>query len=182
MTQDQPRDSQGRFISANTASDAPATRTSANSRSGGGLRSLLAAYLGDSGFEDRDVYDTFGWHEDPDPETFYATYLRNPFAKPVVDRPAFTSWRDPPTFVDKGKDSETQFEKDIKKADRALDLWSYAERLDRLAGIGRFGVWVWVTADVENTDDLAEPIPNTIPGNGLDKVNQIKVRDDYPHC
>lgn len=140
-----------------------------------GLRQAISAWLGESDYQDRDIYETFDWPRRPTAEQFYALYTRNPFAKPVVDRPAFTSWRDPPEVKDDEEDTETQFEADVQKAARAHDLWSYGERLDRLAGIGRYGLLVFVTADIESPADLAEPVPDTIPGDGVDKITQIKV-------
>lgn len=140
----------------------------------GGLRGAIAKWLGQSGYQDRDHYDTFDWPKDPSAEQFYALYTRNPFAKPVVDRPAFTSWRDTPELVDDGRDTETQFEQDLARAERQLDLWSYTERLDRLAGIGRFGVLVWITSDVDAPADLATELTDT-GADGLDGISQIKV-------
>ena len=160
-----PRDPEtGQFVSANSTAE-PST---------GGLRQAIAMWLGASN-QGRNHYETFDWPTEPDPGYFYATYRRNPFAKPIVDRPAFTAWRNPPHVVDDDSDEETAFEADMQQADRALDLWSHAERLDRLAGIGRYGLLVFVTSDVSSYDDLAEPLPDDIPGNGLDKVTQMRV-------
>jgi hypothetical protein len=160
-----PRDPEtGQFVSANSTAEP----------SMGGLRQAIAMWLGASN-QGRNHYETFDWPRDPEADYFYATYRRNPFAKPIVDRPAFTAWRDPPHVVDDDSDEETAFEADMQQANRALDLWSHGERLDRLAGIGRYGLLVFVTSDVSSYDDLAEPLPDDIPGNGLDKVTQMRV-------
>lgn len=159
-----------------TVEDVDNTTPTANSGvSTSGLRQAISAWLGESDYQKRDIYETFDWPRRPDAEQFYALYVRNPFAKPVVDRPAFTSWRDPPLIKDDDVDEETQFEEDVEKVARAHDLWSYGERVDRLAGIGRYGLLVFVTADIESPDDLAEEAPDTIPGDGADKITQIKV-------
>ncbi|AXR80796.1 anti-CBASS protein Acb1 family protein [Natrarchaeobaculum sulfurireducens] len=157
-------------VTANAAGPNP------NTVSSSGMRWAIAAYLGASLYDQRDIYDTFDWPRQPDAEWLYATYTRNPFAKPVVDRPAFTSWRDDPAIVDQAEDEQTDFEEDVEKAARVLDLWSYAERLDRLAGIGRYGVMVFVTSDVDSPDDLSTPLEaESLSTSGLDAVNQIKV-------
>lgn len=166
----------GEHVAANSGEQVTANANQQQNISSAGLRQAIQAWLGASLFEGRDYYDTFDWPTDIDEEQYYATYTRNPFAKPVVDRPAFTSWRDDPIIVDDGDDEQTDFQQDVEKANRELDLWSYAERLDRLAGIGRYGVLVFVTSDVEQPDDLsAEFSPGDAPGDGLDKINQIKV-------
>ena len=161
---------------ANSDDDDAEPTANARDEFASGFRQAMAVALGASGYGDRYIYSTFDWPKDPDAEDFYALYRRNPFAAPIVDRPATTSWRDPPIINDEG-DEETEFQKAVEKANRAHDLWGYAERVDRLAGIGRFGLLVFVTADVEDSDDLAEPLPDaaSIPGDGLDKVTQIKV-------
>lgn len=158
--------------------DAEPTANSLSPTSDSGMRMAIASMLGESGYDDREIYETFDWPADPSDELFYSIYRRNPFAAPVVDRPPFTTWRDPPEIVDAGSDDaddDTEFETALERADRELDLWSYAERIDRLAGIGRFGVVVFVTDDIDGPDALAEPLEDGAITNGLDDVSQIKV-------
>ncbi len=186
-----PRDPQtGQFVSASASPTANSAGGSdeiptANARADDstGLRMALAAMLGASQFAERDIYDTFDWPERPDEKLFYATYRPNPFAAPIVDRPAFTTWRDGPTIRDRdprtdnenGNETETAFETAVTRANRELDLWSYGERLDRLAGIGRYGLLVFVTDDISSPDDLDSELGKGAVSNGLDSVTQIKV-------
>lgn len=162
-----------------TESDVPTANSSGTpTLSDSALRMSIASWLRASLYDDRDLYTTFDWPSvgGIDVEQYYATYTRHPFAKPVVDRPAFTTWRDDPEIIDDADGDETDFEADVRQANRELDLWSYAERLDRLAGIGRFGVLVWITSDIESPSDLEDPLdPMLLAGQGLDAVNQIKV-------
>jgi len=180
MTETPPRDPEtGQFVSSNSGDQTTETVTvpTANATDVE-LRQSIAAHLGQSLYDERQYYDTFDWPSvgGIDAEQYYATYTRNPFAKPVVDRPAFTSWRDDPEIIDEGEDDETDFEEDVVRAAREHDLWSYAERLDRLAGIGRYGVLVFVTSDLDGPDDLeAEFDPSAADGDGLDMINQVKV-------
>lgn len=118
-------------------------------------RSGLQAYLGNSGFEDRERYDTFGWIEDPDENDYYATYLRNPIAKAVVDKPAETTWREYPEIQDTDDEDTTEFEGDVEELQQRHDVWSYANRIDKLAGIGEYGILVLGFADGE---DLDQPV------------------------
>lgn len=156
-----------------TNGETPTANTSDISTAG--LRNAIQAWLGASLYDDRELYETFDWPKDVDDERYYATYTRHPFAKPVVDRPAFTSWRDEPDIVDPEADDESDFEAKMRQANRAHDVWSYAERLDRLAGIGRYGVMVFVTSDVDGPETLATPLEASAGGEGLDFVQQIKV-------
>ena len=141
------------------------------------LRAEIAAHLDDSGWEDRDLYETFDWKKRPTVEHFYALYRTHPFAGPIVDRPAFTTWRDAPKPADGGD----AFEGSVEQLFQALDLPSRFERVDRLAGIGRYGLTVILTTDVLDEDGnvdeqrLAEPIdPGEFRTDGLDNVLQIK--------
>ena len=130
--------------------DLPVT---ANADFDAGLRMGIAAQMGQSGFQDRDRFEVFGWPEDPSPEFYLALYLRNGYARTVVDKPAFTTWRDDPRIKDEAdQDSQTQFESEVEKLARNKDIWSYCERADRCAGIGEHGGLVLALSDVTDTD------------------------------
>ena len=141
------------------------------------LRAEIAAYLDDSNWEDRDLFETFDWKKRPKVEHFYALYRTHPFAGPIVDRPAFTTWRDAPAPTEGGDG----FESDVEQVFQAFDLPSRFERVDRLAGVGRYGLTVFITSDVideegnVDEDRLAEPVdPSAFQADGLDNVLQIK--------
>lgn len=131
---------------------------------GSGLRLGLAAALGQSGFADRDEYETFGWpttEGDWDEDEYLALYLRNAEARTVVDKPALTTWRDDPIIVDDAEtdaDTTTEFEEAIETLASEKGLWDYASRTDRLAGIGEHGLLLLGFSDIDDTDDWAEPV------------------------
>ncbi|MXV62066.1 DUF1073 domain-containing protein [Natronorubrum sp. JWXQ-INN-674] len=144
------------------------------------MRASVASVLGHS-TQDRDIFDTFDWTRRPTVDQFYALYRTHPFAGPIIDRPAFTTWRDEPIIVD-DPDDETDFEQDVERLFRNLRLPSKMERVDRLAGIGRYGLSVFVTTDcldedgTVDEDRLAEPIdPMQFTADGLDNVVQHKL-------
>jgi|GEM_PF-6156616 len=115
----------------------------------------IAAALGHSGFDDRDRYDVFGWEADPDEDEYLGLYLRNPYARAVVDRPATATWRHAPDVVDDAESDEaTEFETTVEKLQRSHDVDSYAERADRLAGIGEYGLLFIDFDDTEELEDL----------------------------
>ena len=163
-------------MSANGELKDDTVEITANEAVGSGIRLGIAAALGQSFDGDRDLYDTFGWQEEPDEEDYLALYLRNPYANTVVSKPSSSTWRDAPKVKDKADEDDTEFEEAVKKADRELDIWSYSERIDHLAGIVNHGVMVLVHNDVEEKDDLSEPLDaDSISGTGLDRLNQIRV-------
>lgn len=149
-----------------------------------GLRAGLAAALGHSGFDDRDVYEAFGWEKDPDEDVLFSLYLRNPIARTVVDKPAATTWRRTPQVVDGGTDDidedpepQTEFEQAIKTLARERNLWDYQSRVDHLAGVGHMGLLVFDLADTNDPSDFAEPVNLSGEAAGLDALRGFRV---YP--
>jgi hypothetical protein len=153
------------------------TDPTANAHGGGdfstGLRLGLAAALGHSGYAQRDRYDVFGWEKDPDPEEYYGLYLRNPYAYAAVAQKPATTWRDPPTIVDgthpedvtPSDDGLTAFERRVRALGTDHDVWSYAHRVDRLAGIGTHGLLVLDLDDTDGPDDFADPPATSDPAD-----------------
>jgi len=91
-----------RLFTPPTNGDAP----TANDDFDQSLRVAIARRLGESGFQDRDRFDAFGWEKDPDEEEYAALYLRNPFAAGIIDKPAQLAWRNAPTVTDSDDDTE----------------------------------------------------------------------------
>ncbi|SNZ18156.1 Protein of unknown function [Natronoarchaeum philippinense] len=153
-----------------------------------GLRWSLANELGDSGHDDRDWYDTFGWpnrgnNADWDADNYYALYLRNAYAYAVVAQKPKTTWKHAPEVRDRADQDEdaqrdpTEFERSITKLDREHDLWHYAHRVDRMAGIGRHGLLVIDYADTNGPEDFEAPFTGVENASGLDMINGYRV---YP--
>jgi hypothetical protein len=169
----------GQFVSANSGRG----QMQANEQFNEGLRLGLAARLGTlHSFGDdnelRDHYDTFGWPKDPDDEDYLALYLRNAFARVVVDKPAFTTWRVEPAIHDVDQDGErnedSDFETDIQKLFRGHDLRSYFERVDRVAGVGEHGALAISFADVSGDMEAWERDAREADLTSLDDINTLK--------
>jgi hypothetical protein len=142
----------------------------ANEEFATGVRLGIAANLGQTGFNDdgsaRNHFEVFGWPRDAldawDEDNWLAMYLRNAYARVVIEKPAFTTWRDQPVVVDPGDDSEgadsgsdvSDFERDVEKLAANHSVWSYCERTDRAAGIGQHGLLLIGFSDV--ADDEAD--------------------------
>lgn len=116
----------------------------------------------------RDIYAVAGYVPQGQEkfEHYWGLYTRGDIAGRIVDMPAKTTWRTPPEVVeivetgDSKKDKETTEETEFTKAFAALAkrlrLWHYCSRVDRLAGIGRYGVMM---IGVRNTDDAQLKTP-----------------------
>lgn len=93
---------------------------------------------------DRDVYRIAGYVPEDGLEFshFWSRYRRDPIAGRIVDLPAMTTWRNPPTVIetDSDPDEPTEFMQAFEGLSDRLKLWHRLERSDRLAGIGRYGV------------------------------------------
>lgn len=161
---------------ARDAYDDDGEHITANAAYANGLRAGLVAALGDSGFKKRDLYDTFGWPEDPTKEQLFVLGLRNPVAWTVINKPAFTSWRDPPEVVDNADKEETEFEGKCRTLAEEKNVWSYAERIDRLAGFGEHGILVFGFSDTSGPEGLKKPVTEG-QFSGLDDLRNIRV---YP--
>jgi hypothetical protein len=141
----------------------------ANEEFATGVRLGIAANLGQTGFNDqgsqRNHYEVFGWPRDDldgwDEDNWLALYLRNAYGRIVVEKPAFTTWRDDPIIVepedstdDETTDEQepTAFEREIEKLAANHNLWSYCERADRAAGIGQHGLLLIGFDDIAGED------------------------------
>ncbi|WP_248908140.1 anti-CBASS protein Acb1 family protein [Halocatena marina] len=122
-----------------------------------GARFAIMGALGQQFGGDRDLYDTFGWIKDPDIDDFYANYLRNPYARAVVDAPVATSWRGAPEIFDDAEtDEQTEFESELETLVDEHRLWHYGERSDKLSGIGEYGILIIGFDD--GASNFAEPV------------------------
>ena len=139
----------------------------ANEQFASGVRLGIAANLGQTGFNDqgaeRNHYEVFGWPRDDldgwNEDNWLALYLRNAYARIVVEKPAFTTWRDDPVVVDPADEGDgsndeesTDFERQVEKLAANHDLWTYCERVDRAAGIGQHGILLIGYDDVVGDD------------------------------
>ncbi|MEM7344764.1 MAG: phage portal protein [Chloroflexota bacterium] len=102
----------------------------------------------------RDIYDSMGWPKILTYDDFELMYKRFPISKRIVRLPASESWRKPPVIFDgtakthytkeekkSGVEAETTpFTEGLKWLIKKRKLWHYLERVDRLAGIGRYSV------------------------------------------
>lgn len=148
----------------------------ANDLSDPNLRLGIAAALGDSGFNDRDRYDAFGWEVNPDEEEYVGLYLRNPYGGGLIDKAAQLAWRHDPDIEEAGDDAPedtTDFEDAVQRLARAKDLWAYCTRVHKAAGFGEFALIFINFDDRDNLDRVDEPVE--YDDGGLDNIRGFRV-------
>ena len=129
----------------------------------GGLRVMaaiakrleLATKLGQSYGTDRDIYAALGYKTAPDFQDYYAFYSRLGIAGRIVDAYPEATWRGEPTLTDPSGD-DSQFIKAWKELEKRLRVWHYFNRVDKVAGIGRYAVLLLGFQD--GAEDLAQPV------------------------
>lgn len=129
-----------------------------NTKKRGGARRLLAMAsqlvsriglsnrLGNQTFQGhRKLYDVLGYPITISFEDMYSTYKRENIAKRLVAFPAQESWKSPPEIRDgdgnfKEAKTDTAFVKEWSKLVKRLRIYHYLYRIDKLTGIGQYGV------------------------------------------
>lgn len=117
----------------------------------------------------RDLWATLGYRSGKiSVDTYLSFYERGDIAAQIVDLPATTTWQFPPELRLEDDDSEgTSLIEDVKELDDRVGLWSKMTQVDRLSGIGRFGVLLLglrgdagmkLSEPVENLKDLSDVI------------------------
>lgn len=118
-------------------------------------RSLLAGSLGQQFAGDRDLYDALGYPLVISLEQYLGKYARQDIAGRVVDLPAIDTWRYAPDLDDGGSE-DTPLLTAWKELATAQPVWRRLSQIDRLAGIGRYGVLLLGLLDGQELDQPAK--------------------------
>lgn len=118
----------------------------------------LMSRLGQQYDGDRDIYQALGYPLTLTYSDYAAKYDRQDAAKAIIDRPVNGTWQGGVSVVETTDAEETSFEKDWKELDNKLKFSSKFRRLDKLTGIGHYGVMLLGLDDVGNKDDLKKPV------------------------
>ena len=121
-------------------------------------RMALGQQLGLQYNGDRDIYEALGYPKTITFEVYYGKYRRDPMAKAVINRPVKTTWRGQLQIVEAQDAEVTQFEAAWNELDEMLKLQSKFSRVDKLAGIGCYGVLLLGLDDVKNSIDWINPV------------------------
>ena len=126
-------------------------------------RASLAARLGYQYGGDRDIYQALGYPMPSDLkyDDYAARYSRQDIARAIIDRPIRVTWRGPLEIIEADDDKETALEKAWVELEKELKLKASFVRLDKLTGLGRYGVLLLGLNDVKKKEDWAMPVLGT---------------------
>lgn len=121
-------------------------------------RVSLMSRLGQHYDGDRDIYQALGYKRNPEYQDFATQYERQDIAKAVISRPSNATWRGGVTLVESDDAGETGLEKAWKELEARLKLTSKFNRLDKLTGLGEYGVLLLGFDDVITPNKWKEPV------------------------
>lgn len=123
-------------------------------------RSRLAATAGVSFDGARDLYQTMGYPRFIDVQNYFDVYLRQDIASRIVDAYPDATWREPPMIAEEGNPVCLEFD----RLDNQHRVWRSLHRLDRLSGIGHYGVLLF---GLDGAEDMASPVKPNVKYNLL---------------
>ena len=133
-------------------------------------RMLFASKMGGQQYGgDRDLYQALGYPQTISFDEYLIRYKRQDMAKAIINRPVKATWQGTLELVESENPKETPFEKAWRKLDRKFGLKTRLSRIDRLTGIGRYGILLLGLDDVRNRDDFIKPV-----ASGVRKLKYIK--------
>ena len=122
-------------------------------------RMLFASKMGGQQYGgDRDLYQALGYPQKLTFDDYLIKYKRQDMAKAIIDRPVKATWQGTLELVESENPDPTTFEKTWIKLDRKFGLKTKLSRVDRLTGIGRYGVLLLGLDDVKKRDDFEKPV------------------------
>lgn len=119
----------------------------------------------------RDLDYECGYPTNPSIQTYRKLYQRSEYARRVNDVWSDECWAVRPALYETEEMRVTKFERAFDKLNTRLNLWHYLHRLDRICGIGAFGVLLLGINDGKN---LAEPV------RGVRRDGTIKQKSGKP--
>lgn len=120
-------------------------------------RSKLAGSLGMQFSGDRDMYKALGYPQSLSFDDYYTRYLRQDIARRIVNSPAQDTWRTQARLLDGDTDNGTPFLDAWQQLVEKRGVWRALAQVDRLAGIGRYGVLLIGFAGAAQLKDPVAP-------------------------
>lgn len=107
----------------------------------GTTRALLARLHGQHFDGARDLYEVFGYPRNLTPSDYESMYKRGDIGARILDAYPEATWREPPVVKASGdKDGNGTFKNAFDEFAEKFLLWHALTRLDRLLGMGHYGV------------------------------------------
>lgn len=127
-------------------------------------RNILSGYLGMQYGTSRDLYEALGYKTNLYQDDYFTQYGRQDIAAAIIDRPAEATWYGDVDVYESDKSEETQFEKDWEALWKKLKLKDVFTRLDKITGLGEYGVLLLGFSDVVSKEVFEQPVS---PSGGL---------------
>ena len=118
----------------------------------------FAAQLTGQAFEgQRNLYEALGYPTELTFADYYARYKRQDIAKAIIDRPVKATWQGDFKLQETNDEKETPTEKAWKDLFDDFRLKNILIRLDKLTGLGKFGILLFGLSDIHVVDDWKTP-------------------------
>ncbi len=117
-------------------------------------RASLASKMGSQYGGQRNLYDALGYEQELEYDDYVKKYERHDIARAIIDRPVNTTWKDGFSIKEPEVDKETSLEKEFKKLNREIGIVDKLKRLDKVTGLGQYGVLLMGLSDVKNARQL----------------------------
>lgn len=129
--------------------------------------------------DERKVYDALGYPADQKLvfQYYWKRYVRQDIAAAVIDRPVDGTWKGDIIIVEPDKKREdSELAKAWKSLDREFNVKQTLNKLDKLTGIGKFGILLFGLDDVNSKDDWKTPTTGT---RKLNYIRPVAEHDVY---
>lgn len=113
---------------------------------------------------DRKIYEALGYPAEKalDFNYYWGKYERQDIASAVIDRPSDATWDGTISVVEKdGNAKDSALNKAWQDLNKTLKAKDRLNKLDKLTGIGRYGILLFGFADVKKREDWATPASGT---------------------
>lgn len=105
----------------------------------------------------RHIYEALGYPLKLTFNDYFARYDRQDIAKAIIDRPVKLTWQGDVKIVESEEVDSTMFESQWNVLVKKFGLKSIFSRLDKLTGLGRYGVLFLGLGDVQTPEQLTQP-------------------------
>jgi hypothetical protein len=124
-------------------------------------RASIAAKLGQQYSGKRDLYEALGYKTTLIYSDYLTQYCRQDIAKAIIDKPCKGTWKGDILIRENKDDNETALEKAWTDLVDVLHLKDKFQRVDRLAGLGKYGILLLGLSDVRTTEDWIKPVSSS---------------------
>ena len=121
-------------------------------------RATLSSSLGIQYGGARDIYQALGYQSTLTYNDFLSRYGRQDIAKAIIDRPVKATWQGKLELIESDQAEDTSFEEAWEALDKQLGLKARLSRVDRLTGIGEYGVLLLGLNDCKDPSGFAKPV------------------------